>query len=115
MLLTWTFISAEKSALKRTFIDAGFVIALVNDRDQYHAQALDLSRQYEGSPVLITDAILLEVGNALARSHRSQAADVIEYFRTSDEAQVVYLTPELFSQALAIYKAYQDKAWSLVD
>ncbi len=29
--------------------------------------------------------------------------------------EVVHLTPQLFRQALAMYKTYQDKAWSLVD
>jgi uncharacterized protein len=52
----------------RIFIDTLFVIALINRRDQYHQQALDLSEQFERYPLLVTDAILLEIGNALARS-----------------------------------------------
>lgn len=59
------------------------VIGLINDRDQYHKRATDMSKRYENSPVLITDAVLLEIGNALARSHRSEAGDTIEYFLTS--------------------------------
>lgn len=101
--------------MNRIFGDAGFVIALINNRDQYHEQASDMSSRYEQYPVLITDAILLEIGNALALSHRSEAADIIEYFLTSDEAEVVHLTPQLFEQALAEYKRHQDKTWGLVD
>ncbi len=97
------------------FVDTVFVIALINQRDQYHQQALELADLFEGNPLLITDAILLEIGNALARSHKSQAVDVIEQFLTSDETKVVRLTPSLFEQALGLYRAYGDKDWSLVD
>jgi uncharacterized protein len=43
----------------RIFIDTLFVIALINRRDQYHQQALDLAEQFEGHPLLVTDAVLL--------------------------------------------------------
>ena len=56
----------------RIFIDTLFVIALINRRDQYH-QALDLAEQFEGHPLLVTDAVLLEIGNALARSYKQEA------------------------------------------
>lgn len=65
--------------------------------------------------MLVTDAILLEIGNALARSHRREAAWVIEQFLSTDEVEVVRLTPALFAQALALFKTYEDKAWSLTD
>ena len=50
----------------RIFIDTLFVIALINRQDQYHQQALDLAEQFEGHPLLVTEAVLLEIGNALA-------------------------------------------------
>jgi uncharacterized protein len=49
------------------FVDTGYVIALVNSQDQYHQQAMQLSEKYEGYGVITTDAILLEIGNALSR------------------------------------------------
>lgn len=101
--------------MNRIFIDSGFVIALINSRDQYHKQASDMSSRYENRPVLITDAVLLEIGNALARSHRLEAANTIEYFLTSAEAEVVHLAPRLFEQALSVYRRHQDKTWGLVD
>lgn len=54
------------------FIDTLFVIALINCRDQYHQQALDLAEQFEGTPLLVTDAVLLEIDNALARSYSAR-------------------------------------------
>ena len=100
---------------ERTFIDTLFVIGLLNRRDQYHERAAELAARYEGRRFLITDAVLLEIGSALARQYRRQAAEVIEHFLTSGDVEVVRLTPSLFDEAFALYKARPDKEWSLID
>jgi uncharacterized protein len=64
----------------RIFIDTLFVIALMNCRDQYHQQALDLSEQFEDHPLLVTDAVLLEIGNALAHRYKQEAVEIIAQF-----------------------------------
>jgi len=97
------------------FIDTGFVIALINKRDRYHKQARILADQYDRQPLLITDAILLEIGNALARGFKVEASEIIANFMISDEVKVVRLSPQLFDEAFALYRKYQDKEWSLVD
>ncbi|HKP54409.1 MAG TPA: PIN domain-containing protein [Chloroflexia bacterium] len=97
------------------FLDSVFIIALVNADDDLHQQASRLSTRYEGYSFIVTDAVLLEIGNALARNHKQGAVETIEGLLISDDVEVVHLTPRLFQQALAVYKAYQDKAWGLVD
>ena len=62
-----------KSGLNQIFVDTGFIIALVNKRDQYHQQAVELANRYSDYPLITTDAILLEVGNALVRNYKRQA------------------------------------------
>jgi len=99
----------------RIFVDTLFVIALINRRDQYHQQAIEFADQFDGHPLLVTDAVLLEVGNALARSYKQEAVEIIEQFLSAEEVEVVHLTPRLFEQAFALYKTHQDKAWGLVD
>src|SRR4029434_6273965 len=106
--------SVEKNVSNRIFIDTLFVIALINRRDQYHQQALDLAEQFEGAPLLVTDAVHLEIGNALARSYKQEAVEIIEQFLAAEEVEVVRLTPHLFAQGFALYKSHQDKAWGLV-
>jgi Uncharacterized protein conserved in bacteria len=86
------------------FIDTLFVIALVNPNDQYHKKASELADKYEGHPLLVTDAVLLEIGNGLARNYRQQAVEIIEQFFASDEVEVVNLTPELFERGFRLYK-----------
>jgi uncharacterized protein len=97
------------------FVDTGYAIALINQNDQYHQQALLLSERYEGFPVITTDAVLLEIGNALSRIARQDATTMIHYFQTAQESTVIALTPDLFHAAIQLYETHQDKTWGLVD
>ena len=99
----------------RIFLDTVFIVALVNEDDDLHEQALKLSAQYEGHPLVVTDAVLLEVGNALARNHKQAAVEIISGLLASDDVEIIHLTPKLFQQAFALYGTYHDKAWGLVD
>ncbi|AFY79369.1 putative nucleic acid-binding protein, contains PIN domain [Pleurocapsa sp. PCC 7327] len=100
---------------EQIFIDTGFVVALINQRDQYHQQATELAHRFEGYPLLVIDAVLLEIGNALSRSYKQEAVEILDSFMTSDEVEVVHLIPQLFDRAFELYKKYQDKQWGLVD
>jgi len=99
----------------RIFVDTLFVIALVNSRDQYHAKATELALKYESVPLLVTDAVLLEIGNGLARGFKDEATEVINSFFLSEEVEVVHLTPELFKRGFDLYQKYKDKDWGLID
>jgi len=101
--------------LKPLFVDTGYVIALVNQHDNYHKQAQVLADQYAGQPLVITDAVLMEIGNALSRIARSQSVDIIHYFQQADEVTLVHSNPMLFNEALTMYEDYADKTWGLVD
>ena len=101
--------------ISKAFLDTGFVIALINERDQYHQQALDLADLYEQYFLVITDAILLEIANALARNHKQEAIQIIEDLTSSENVEVIRLTSELFERAFDLYKKRQDKSWGLVD
>jgi predicted nucleic acid-binding protein len=101
--------------LDRIFVDTSFVVALVNEKDQNHATASELSATFDGQPLVTTDAVLLEIGNALARNFRGQAAEIIADFLTSDEVEVVSLDATLFQKAFELYRAHKDKAWGVTD
>ena len=101
--------------MSKVFIDTLFVIALVNQRDQYHQRASELAEKYDGHPLLTTDAVILEIGNALARNFKEQAVEIIEDFYASDEVEIIHLNPSLIERAFEHYKIYQDKQWGLVD
>ena len=101
--------------MPRVFVDTSYVIALINPRDQYHEQAMGLAKLYIGQPVLTTDAVLLEVGNMLARNHRTEAVRAINTFLLSSEVEIIHLHKALLQRALSLYEQHQDKAWGLVD
>jgi predicted nucleic acid-binding protein len=101
--------------ISKAFLDTGFVIALINERDQYHQQALDLADLYEQYLLVITDAVFLEIANALARNYKQEAIQVIEDLTSSENVEIVRLTPKLFERAFDLYKKRQDKSWGLVD
>jgi hypothetical protein len=100
---------------KPLFVDTGYIIALINENDHYHRQALALSEKYDDYPLVTTDAVLLEIGNALSRMARKQASAVIHHFQTAVEVSLISLNPTLFKTAMHWYDKHQDKTWGLVD
>src|SRR5574341_955766 len=99
----------------RTFLDTSFVVALINKRDQYHEEAESLSYKFEDSLLMTTDAIILEIGNGLAKNHRKEAAETIDALRSSANVEVVQIDKKLLEDGLSIYRKYSDKEWGLVD
>lgn len=97
------------------FVDTGYILALVNENDQHHAEAVALSQKHDGQPIVVTDAVLLEIGNALSRIDRDAAVVIIDDLRDSSGVTVVDLTPELFQSGLDLYRRHTDKQWGLVD
>ena len=57
----------------KVFVDTSFVLALINERDQYHDQAQKLSFKFEQSLLVTTVAVLLEIGNAMASMNTPKA------------------------------------------
>jgi hypothetical protein len=101
--------------LADAFVDTSFVVALVNKNDQHHLGALEIASEFERRSLITTDAVLLEIGNALARNFRAASIQVIDDFLTSSEIQIVNLYPDLFQRAFSLYRAHLDKTWGLID
>jgi len=106
---------SDRVFVDTVFIDTVFVVALINRRDQYHSTASALAQEYDGCPLLTTDAVFLEVGNALASRFRQEAVEVIEDFFDAEEVEIVRLSPKLFEDAFNLFKSREDKSWTLVD
>lgn len=99
----------------KIFVDTLFVVGFTNERDQYHDEAVKLAAEYNGKPLLVTDAVLLEIGNSLSGRFRKQAVETIESFMKSREIEIVRLDETLFDKAFQLYKNHADKSWGLVD
>lgn len=63
----------------------------------------------------LTEAILMEVGNALSAFNRQQVAAFIHQCYQTDNIQIVNISTTLFESGLSLYESRFDKTWGLVD
>jgi hypothetical protein len=105
------------SDFSRLFVDTAYIQGLYNKGDQYHAvcrQGLPYARK--AKHLFITDAILMEVGNAFSTiQRRTQGAKIIRDFLKSNRTTVIHLSPAYFEKALQLYEQRSDKEWGMVD
>ena len=104
--------------MTEVFLDTSFAIALSSVTDQNHARAAQLANQIETDKtrLVTTQAILLEIGNALSKQrHRAAAIQLLESLETDPNVEVVLLTNSLYKLAFNLFKQREDKEWGLVD
>lgn len=100
------------------FLDTSFAIALSSITDQHHAKAVKLANQLgiRKTRLVTTEAILLEIGNALSKSkYRMAAIQLLESLESDPNVEIISLTKELYLAAFSLFKQRQDKEWGLVD
>ncbi|MBM4078125.1 MAG: type II toxin-antitoxin system VapC family toxin [Planctomycetes bacterium] len=101
--------------MNAAFGDTFYFLGLTNPDDQAHAKCLDFSRDFRGA-IITTTAVLLELGNALAKpAYRERAASFIRSLPNDPSVTIVQLSPSLFDRGLALYTQHSDKGWSLTD
>ena len=100
----------------RFFLDTAYILARVDRSDQYPRAAVTLARKVRAAAeVWISEAVLIEVGNALSSTHRLEAANFIQQCYRTPNMRVIPLTTELMFEALDLYRARDDKRWGLTD
>jgi len=86
-------------------------------KDLNHSRAIQAWQQLgsQGYHVVLTDWIIAETGNGLARSSiRDRFAASADQFTSSPTVEVVFIRDYL-SAAVEFYRCHQDKTWGLVD
>jgi len=68
--------------MNRQFLDTSYVIALVNDKDSYFSKAQELLPSYVKNYLITTDAVLFEIGNALAKAFERKQPKSSRFFAT---------------------------------
>ena len=100
------------------FLDTSGWIALLNATEQFHQRANDVwlelgRRRYR---IVLTDWIIAETGNGLARSSaRTRFADAIERIWNNPQVGIIVVDEALIARAIDRYRRYTDKTWGLVD
>jgi predicted nucleic acid-binding protein len=101
--------------MRQVFADTSYYGALLNPMDEFHGRALTWSQEH-ADPVVLTDFIVLELGNALCRAgSRGRLVEFIRFLRTDPGTTVVPLSRELLDAGWELYSARLDKDWSLTD
>jgi predicted nucleic acid-binding protein len=101
---------------KRFFLDTAYVLALLNPKDTYHKYAKKmLPSMHSAREVWLTEAVLIEIANALASSNRSAAVAFISSCYITPNVRVVSVDSKLLKRAMDLYENRGDKEWGLTD
>lgn len=104
--------------MAEVFLDASFAIALASPPDIHHSRAVEISSWIErdGSRIVTTRAVMIEIGNALSkRRFRSAAARLLVALETDPSVEILPLSEELYGRAFALFRDREDKDWGLSD
>ncbi len=97
------------------FADTGYWLALINSDDEYYVRARALAARLHG-PLVTTEAVILEVGDALSRLRwRDLGAALLADLRRDPRLEIIPVTSELVERAIQLYASRLDKEWGLTD
>jgi uncharacterized protein len=104
--------------MSKVFLDTSFAIALSAVTAQHHGEAVQIADRIEanGTRLVTTQAILLEIGNALSKQrYRESAIQLLESLEADANVEIVELTTALYRSAFDLFRNRPDKEWGLVD
>lgn len=100
------------------FLDTSYSVALTITKDANHANAVALANWIKTSSVSVvtTQAVILEIGNALSRQrYRKTAIGIIRRYDSDQNTSIISLTAELYEEGFELFCNRPDKDWSLID
>jgi predicted nucleic acid-binding protein len=103
---------------EEVFLDTSYALALSAPTDQFHSRALRLADELETAQarLVTTRAVLLEIGNALARQrYRASAVSLLRALEADPSVELLPLSDELYTRALQLYCSRSDKEWGMID
>lgn len=104
--------------MSKLFLDAAYAIALSSVTDQHHQKASVLAEQIEtdGTSLITTRAVILEIGNALSKlRYRVAALKLLDSLEEDPNVEIVPLSEELYNRARELYRQRPDKEWGITD
>lgn len=104
--------------MNKFFLDAAYTIALSAVTDQCHQKAEVLAERIETEsiPLITTRAVVLEIGNALARlRYRAAAIKLLDSLEEDPNVEIIPLSDELYNRGMELYRQRPDKEWGITD
>jgi uncharacterized protein len=101
--------------MKAVFADTFHFLALLNEDDAAHQGAV-MEHRRSWQSIVITDCILLELGDALChpRDHVDFLA-LLETIQQDPRIKIIRLTPALLERGIQRVRDRPDKDWPLTD
>jgi predicted nucleic acid-binding protein len=100
------------------FLDSAALVAILNRKDQYHAQAVAKLNDVQGSRsvLLTTTHVFAEtVTRILRRVSHQKATEAGRLILKEPQIEIVTPSRQAIEEAWAIFEKYEDQAFSLVD
>lgn len=100
------------------FLDTNGWLTLLNASERLHSEAIQrwLELVRRGNRIVLTDWVIAETGNGLARSQKKvQFVKVVEQMMDAPSVEIISVDRGLLRRALSDYAKYTDKSWGLVD
>lgn len=100
------------------FLDTSYAVALSAPTDGHHQRARILAHELKTAKakLITTRAVLLEIGNTLARQrYRAGAIHLLRALEADLDVAKLPLTEDLYARALELFESRPDKEWGLID
>ncbi len=102
----------------RVFLDASYAIALSSPKDQYHQQSIYLANLIENNKtkMITTRAVLIEIGNSLAKSkYRQACVELITSIENDKTIEIIPVSEQLIQRSFELFRQRMDKEWGITD
>ena len=94
------------------FVDASYIIALIVEKDQWHADALKLLEKLKSEDKIITEALIIESLNLIGRCHGGKVGYLT--FKYIKDNFTIFKSDTLLEESIRYYLMY-DGTLSLAD
>lgn len=102
-----------------TFVDTGFLFALVSKRDAHHERVVEVFRTFQGlllpEHLLTTNHVVAETITLTRRTGHSAASRLGDHLYSEKLARIHWATPAEERAAFEYFKRHDDQAYSFVD
>ncbi|MDQ3635109.1 MAG: PIN domain-containing protein [Acidobacteriota bacterium] len=104
--------------MNTVFADTFYWIAVLNPKDQWHRQALEIKELLGDIKVVTTETVMIELLNYFAefgKDSRQSTVDSVRTIMTDEKVDFISHTNEIYLEALDFYEKRLDKGYSLTD
>lgn len=102
-----------------TFLDTGFLFALVSKKDEHHQRVADVFRTFQGlrlaDHLLTTNHVIAETITLTRKVGHAEAVRLGERLYSGKLARIHWATADEERAAFEYFKKHQDQTYSIVD